>query len=359
MAVTAQAGIVGWGPQIGKGTIATVFHKHKATTIDLGMLDDVRMGALEIGGSPFPTFPYKAGYSIGGGFEIQPRMEDVLGWLLYSLMGDCSSAVVGTTDAYKHTFKPLAADTSAVKWMTLKKYIPKKDNNNSTDLGEIFTDCKPVAMTLDLAAEQPLSARMDFIGRTWTPVADTTAWTWANAAYEDWHSIPVGCEVGGFVKFTGGGLSDFVLPAVAARVTMVNQNLPLPQEKVIGSFGLEDVTIVTRQMAFDITVKWNDPELLLAIQGGANNATGWTSTPLVGELFLTAATATEIPDDSGENYRMEVEATNVVFQLNGPPVLAAGRAVMLRFMGTVMEPNSGAYAEVRVVNAKTAYTWPS
>lgn len=91
MAVSAQAGTVGFGPQEAKETRATRFYRHKATMVDLGILDDTRLGIPEIGGRPVPTFPYKAGVMVGGGLSLQPRLENTLGWLLRGLTGGYTS----------------------------------------------------------------------------------------------------------------------------------------------------------------------------------------------------------------------------------------------------------------------------
>ena len=143
---------------------------------------------MEIGSGPFPTFPYKAGYIIGGGVEMMPRLEDSVGWLLYSALGDHSvgAAVDGV---YPHTFVPDSTDKSLVNWLSLRKYIPQTEGDASTDLGELYTDCKPTNLTLTLPNDMPITARWDFMGRTFTLVDDISGWSWQNAAYEDWQSI--------------------------------------------------------------------------------------------------------------------------------------------------------------------------
>lgn len=515
MAVTAQAGIFGFGPQIAMESPATTFYRHKATLIDLGVLDDIRVGPLEIGSGPFPTFPYKAGYVVGGGVEIQPRLEDTLGWLLYAALGDVASS---GGPAYAHAFTPLAADQSFVRWMSLRKYIPQKEGDVTTDLGELYTDCKPVALTLTLANDAPVTARWDFMGRTFelidtfaagTPevantsdltrasnvvtvtttadhgfpsgasvvIAGTTsagtsfngtfsislisnvfnvvtatrasgivtmqsdaphnlangefvtiagctpasfngtyavtvidadefsyvkagpnestsvqgtithqpldqftfaqtggdesatgqgtatytpagqAWNWANT-YESWESIPVGCEVGGSITFTGGGLVGEVLPVVGARVTFANQPLDIRQEKVFGDSRLEDITIIQRQITFDCTIKWNNPELYRAILTGSTTGTEWASKPLTGSLAITAVGTDVIPATSTK-FSLAITAAEVMWQMNGPIQLAGGQAIMMRFTGTALEPSAGDYATFTLTNGASGYVWPT
>lgn len=433
MAVTAQAGIFGFGPQTAMNSVATTFYRHKATMIDLGMADDIRVGPLEIGSGPFPTFPYKAGYIVGGGVEIQPRLEDTIGWLLYAALGDVSTT---GSDPYTHDFKPLAADQSFVRWLTLRKYIPKKEGDEETDIGEEFMDCKPTSLTLNLANDAPVTARWDFMGRqhrlvprivaitqinptdltrssgvvTVTcgadhnlfpgdiiviagttpagfagtfPVASvptsttltylqagsdesTTVhgtldsgedWTWTNT-YESWESIPVGCEVGGYIQFTGGGMTNEALPVVGGRVTFANQNLDTRQEKVYGSPELEDITIIQRSITFDVTVKWNNPKLYRAIISGSQYGAAWASAPLTGSLDI-AAVGSGLIGSSSEKYELDITAAEVMWQMNGPIQLAGGQAVIMRFTGTALEPSAGNYATFSLKNGVASYTWPT
>ncbi|RUM47299.1 MAG: hypothetical protein DSY80_01045, partial [Desulfocapsa sp.] len=95
MAVTGASGTFSWGPQVAKGTVATTWYRHKAVMVDMAPIDDVRLGQLEVGSDPVPTFPYKAGVVSAGGALLQPRLEGDLGWLLYGMLGK-----VTTTDNY-------------------------------------------------------------------------------------------------------------------------------------------------------------------------------------------------------------------------------------------------------------------
>jgi len=432
MAVTAQAGIFGFSPESAKGSVGTTFYRHKATLIDLGLLDDVRVGPLEIGSGPFPTFPYKAGYVVGGGVEIQPRLEDTLGWLLYSALGDVTTTNP-STGVYKHVFAPDTTDLSFVRWLTLRKYIPKKEGDEATDMGEEYLDCKPIGLALTLPNDAPIAARWDFLGLShrfvpnigttisktnsdltrssnivtattttdhgfvpgdgvtiagadsgWngifgirstptsttftyyhegadgSPTASGTSdvgeqWAWDNT-YEDWGSIPVGCEQGGGITFNGGGINE-ELPVVGARIIFGNQSLDLRQEKVFGSRTLEDITIIQRLMTFDVTVKWNNPRLYQAIITGNQYDLDWASRPLTGVMDISMV-GTENIGSTNTKYQLDISAPEIMWQMNGPIQLAAGQAVMMRFTGTALEPTSGDYVSFSLYNGQSAYTWP-
>lgn len=357
MAVTAQAGIFGFGPQGAMEQAATQFWKHKATTVDLGVLDDIRVGPLEIGSGPFPTFPYKAGYVIGGGVELQPRLEDSIGWLLFATLG-AHSVGAATDGVYPHTFKP-DTDQSNVRWLSLRKYFPQKESDPATDLGMLFTDCKPTNLTLTLPNDAPITARWDFMGREYTMVPDITGWTWQNSAYEDWGSIPLGCETGGSIEFTGGDLSGESLPIVNARVSFGNQNLDIRQEKVYGSPSLEDITIIQRQMTFDCQVKWNNPDVFRNILTGSSTGVNWTSQALTGQVDIKTVATALAGSSLSQKFELDINAAELMWQLNGPITLAAGEAIMIPLTGTALEPASGDYATFMLYNEVADYSWPA
>jgi hypothetical protein len=188
-------------------------------------------------------------------------------------------------------------------------------------------------------------------------VPDIAGWAWENS-YEDWESIPVGCEVGGGITFTGGGLSGESMPVVGGRVTFANQNLDIRQEKVFGSPELEDITIIQRQITFDVTVKWNNPRIYRAILTGSVTGTEWASQPLTGSLAITLVSPGVI-GITAVKHSLVITAGEVMWQMNGPIQLAAGQAILMRFTGTALEPDAGEYATFTLTNGQDAYAWPA
>ena len=158
MAVTAMTGVVGFGPQPAKGTEASEYYRHKATQVDLGIIDDTRLGVPEIGGRPVPTFPYKAGVVVAGGMTLQPRLENTIGWLLRGLLGGYEvSETVGATE-----------DEDGV--------LAAQDLDGTTiaDIG--LTDppeARFISMKITLVADVPVTPT-----RILSLTGDTTTWTW-------------------------------------------------------------------------------------------------------------------------------------------------------------------------------------
>jgi hypothetical protein len=352
MAVTAQAGTVGFGPQPAKGTLATTWLRHRATLVDLAIIDPTQEGAPEVGGLPVPTFPYKTGPMVGGGLTLQPRLMDSLGWLLYGVLGSVESTETpGGSGLYNHVFKMLGGEETYVPWMSFRKHIPRKDNGVGTDLGEIYKDCKVMGFTLQLPNQEPLTSRLDVMGREATLDHDPTAWVWDNN-FEHWQSIPVACQTGGFLKVAGAEMA-----IVNASVGFQNVPLDPRQERVYGDPFLEDITILQRRMQYDMTVKWNNPDLYADIYTGATDGTEWSSAPKTGTFSVKAVSSVNM-DSEDEPYTLQIDADEVMMSPVGGITLAANQAVMMRFTGTALESDTN-FCSFTLRNKVTDYTWPA
>lgn len=460
MAVTAQSGIVGYAPQESKSTVAgytapTEYYKTKATLVDLAVLDDTRTGDDEVGGRPVPTFPYKAGVVVGGGLSIQPRLENIFGWLLYGAMGKVASTptalseacqsctltgvaqsavvagltqpagpsylvakfktaasgnltgnvvvngtvggsattetlafsaspaativraagtrklftaitsvdypagtsgdvvTVGFDDYVSHVFTIDNDNPSYVPWMTFTKHIPRYENDADSDIGEIFTDCKVVGISMSLAADRPINARVDVLGRTFALDPAPESWTYTNN-FEEYPTIPIGCETSGYIKVDGTEM-----PIVQANVAWQNVPLDTRMDRVYGDPFLEDITIVRRQLAFDLLVKWNDADLYRDVLTGSTTGTEWTAEPKVGTVEVLMSSYDPIVGGSGAKHSLKIYAQQVMLAMNGGITLAGGQAVMMRFNGVALDPASGDYAQITLKNGTLGYTWPA
>jgi len=370
MAITANAGLLGIGLQndgLKDGTITT-WYRHRAVGIDLSVMDDVRTGPPEIGGIPTPTMPYKAGYVVGGGATIYPRIESTLGWWLLSLFGASTKTDnkdiddTSVTGCYKHVFK-FFTQQAFVPYIGLRKLIPH--DTAASELGEDYKNCKLVGLTLNFPNDGPISARFDAMGMDFTLVEDpmTATWTFSNT-YEDWQSIPIATAqaagVGGYVKFTPSGESEVTLPVVAASATLANVPLDVRQERVYGSPKPADVTILSRVATYDLLVKWDNPDLYQQCLTGVAAGTAWSSTPLTGKVKIMAQTPSvmgtaplNIP------YKIRISSESVLLSQVGGIALASNQAVMLRFTGTAIAPSSGEYCQIEMHNkVATAYALP-
>lgn len=355
MSTTSLAGLLGFAPQPDKGESPTEFYRHYASSIDLSTLSDDRVGPPEVGDEPTPTIPYRAGVLISGGFAMNPRMEDVFGWLAYGLLGAVETTVdkniLGTTaaGANLHQFK-FDTDPGFVPWMTFYKKIPSLDTTK--DLLETYTDCKLVGATINFPNDGLINARFDVIGRI-PALAVNTAPTWDNA-FEDYQSIPIGSVINGYMTIPGYSATE--MPIIGATVQFSNGPLPLQQERVYGSPYLYDITPVLRVATVQCVVKWEDPEMYQAIMTGTTSGTAWTPAPFVHNFDIVAYSPHNIGATTSP-YAMRIRCASVMWQAS-PVVLAGNNAVMMQLTGTALR-NAGEYITLDVCNDTTAYTWPS
>ena len=351
MAVSAQSGVFSFGPMAGKGGTPPNWYRHRATMVDLSVLDETREGPPEVGGIAVPTFPYKSGPLVAGGFTIMPRYQSSFGFLLYALMGNLNSgADPYNLDVYDHVYNLNPTDSTYVPYLNFRKHIPRKDNGVDTDLGEIYKDCKIVGGTLALPNDMPLSLRLDVVGREFSLDHSPHSWTYANT-FEDWESIPVACQTGGYFNIGGE-----TLPVVSGSVSWQNVPLDLRMERVYGDPYIEDVTVIQRRLAYDIVVKWNNPALYAQVLGGGPTATGWSGKPHTASFEVKSVSSDNMPSET-EPYSLTIAATEVMMSQVGGITLAGNNAVMLRFSGVAID--SAEYATITLRNKVASYTWPT
>jgi len=361
MTVTAQSGILGFGPSAAKGTAVASgkWYRHKATLIDLAVLDDQRLGPPEVGGRPLPTLPYKAGAMVGGGATLNPRLQASLGWLLAGALGS-STSTSGSGGVKNHVMRINAASPGLVRWMGFRKYIYNDVAANG--LGETYQDCKITNLVLTLPNDGLVTARVDVVGRefaleenpTWGITSGSTGgWDPLYGEFENYTSVPIGSDTGGYINVPTFGN----LPVVQAQVGIQNMPLDPRMEKVYGSPYLEDVTIVSRAVTLDITCKWNDPDLYQKILTGSTSGTTWSATPFTTAISFYTKSPSNMPAESLP-YSLLVTVTEAMLSMQGGIQLAGNNAVMMRFTGTALDV-SGDYVTFGLVNQYANYTWPT
>jgi len=359
----AQSGILGFGPSAGKGVAVANgnWYRHKANNIDIGPDDDQRLGPNEVGGEPTPSFPYKAGVMVSGGAEINPRLQNSIGWLLYGALGSVETTS-GSGTLYHHEFKHSVTNPSYVPWMGVRKAIPQGSDAGEYALGETYQDCKLLSLVFNLPNDGLITARADWLGRlfsqeqdpTWNTISGSAGWASAGA-FESFPSIPISSVIGGYIyEPTYGNL-----PVVGASVSIVNQPLPVQQEKVYGSPYLEDVTIVTRAVTFDLIVKWKNPDMYRKILTGSASGTTWSATPFTSSLDLLSLSPDVITGTS-THYQLRAELSSIVLFPVGKVTLAGNEAIMQRYRGTAIQTGSATpYVKFTLTNEVAAYTWPT
>jgi len=361
MTTVAQAGIFGFGPSAGKGTAVQTgkWYRHKATLVDLAILDDQRLGPPEVGGRPLPTLPYKGGVMVGGGATINPRLEASLGWLLAGALGQSDTS--GSSGSIKvHSMRINQSLPGLVRWMGFRKYIPS--DTSGSDIGELYKDCKITNLVLTLPNDGLVNARVDVVGRefllepvpSWGNTSGSGGgWDPLYGEFEDYQSVPIGTDEGGYITVPDFG----ELPVVQCQVGIQNMPLDPRMEKVYGSPYLDDVTIVSRAVTIDLTVKWRDPTLYRRILTGSTSGTVWSAKPFTQAISFRTKSPFAMPGE-GSPYMLDIFVTEAMLALQGGIQLAGNNAVMMRFTGTALDV-AGDYVLFQLYNQFPGYTWPT
>ena len=227
MTVAASESIFAFGPQSAKGSWASTYYRHKASRVNVGPQQVIRQFPPEIGGGFHPTGAYKQ-MAFGSGQAIMnPRLENVVGWLMYAACGKISD-VEDTPEAgmYRHILTP-PDHTYDMPWMSLRRLIPGA-TGTSDNLGEPLLDCRCVGMRLACAPGAILTSAFTFVGRE--PKLSETgvdSWTWGNT-YETYPSVPLAHQ--GSLKI--GGSEN---KATNLVIDLVNSYTSPQEELIIGS----------------------------------------------------------------------------------------------------------------------------
>lgn len=359
MAVSAQDGVLSFGAQSAKDTIAATFYQHRASGIDLGIQSDDRLGPPEIGGLAVPTIPYRAGVMAVGGATIAPRLENTVGWLLHGAVGSWASTVdenvFGTseTDYVHHTFT-LPDPSTAIPYMTFRKKVPSETAGK--ELGEIYTNSKIVSFATTLPNDGLIQSRVDIMGTAEdTMFEDPSGWTYGNTEMETYESIPIGSVTGGYLQIPDYSASD--LPVTQARAILTNTPLPPADEKNFGSPYLDAVTVVNRAFAVDLLLKWKDQDLYRSILAGSTTATQWVAACWTEDLDIYTISPGSTPNTT-EPYALRIQASEVQYRVTGVG-LSGQDAIVLRVQGTAIAPASGEYVTFHLGNEQTDYSWPT
>lgn len=361
MTVLSSEGLVGFGGQTAKGTEATTWYRHAVARAALGPQQIVQQFPPEVEGGFHPTGAYKQMVLAGGQAVMYPRLENVLGWLLYATAGKLSTtADTPEVGMHRHTFTP-PDSAKDMKWLSLRRYIPGAAANQ--EIGEIMLDCRASAMRLVAAPGQVLNSTFTFVGREPDLIeeidaGDANAWVWNNAI-EDYTSVPLAHQGSLKVPASGGEQK-----ATGLTIDIINAYTPPQRELIIGSPYPDDFALLSQSMVVSWVYKWQDATLYKHILTSGQVAGGdghidWSPIVYTSNLEFIATSAADVSGLSNP-YRLRVTAPSLTWQSDGPPELMGGGWLALRFVGTAQrqtDPND--YFKIELDNESAGYTWPS
>jgi hypothetical protein len=360
MSVPAQRGAFIFALKVGKSDPAASpdWLTHKASDINLGVVQDQRTFPLEVGGDLTPNGGYKAGAFVAGGVSLQPRINgDAFPTLLYGLLGqDTVEDPVDDDDGITHTFS-MAPDQTFLPWLDIRKYIPS--GPGGTALGEEGLDCVVQSMRLTVPQNGIVQARFDFVGRIPRLVRGATGAGWTSGlTYDDDESVPVSCETTGSVELPSGT----ALPIQNLVVQFSNNTTTPQQELVIGSPHPDDFVVLSRAATIQATLKWDTPDVYERIVQLETAASAWSSRPWFTSFKAVVNSSKAAGAEAEGMFGMTLRAARVMWAVSGAPVLAGGDVLLLPITGTIMTPAPGdtdPYFAIDLVNEQEdAYASP-
>jgi len=356
MTVAASPSIFGFGGQTAKGTMATTWHRHKALRANVGPRQVVQQFPPELGGGFAPTGAFKSMAYGAGIASLHPRLEDVLGWLIYGAVGQLSGTnEIEAATVYRHVFTPPDTPTD-MKWMSIREYIPGA--TSSDELGTFILDARAAGIKFDLAPGGLLATTHTFAGREPSIMEDIDAlgtypWTW-NAEYETYESVPLAHQG----SLSLGGVAQ---SAAGVSVTLGNSFTAPQDELIVGSPYPDDIMLLQQVLQAQWVYKWQDHSLYQSIYSGTETADGsgyidWSPVVHTGSFELIINSPTNITGASYP-YRLRIYAPTMTWQCSGPPDLIGGDWLRLTFTGTAQDDSPT--FQIELDNEVSTYTWPS
>jgi hypothetical protein len=351
MSISAQRGRLAIGVQgveatPNQGVAATSYTSYALLSHSINLVQAQETLPPEIGGTALARGAYKTGYLVAGTATVVVRMTDI-GKLLYAATG--SAAVTGptATTMYTHTFK-MSSDNFFLPWLTIRRSVGGDAGTVSDYKVDQFLDCKVVSLRLSLPARGVLTAEIGFIGRESSVEDDIAIATPSDA------NFGLGC-VGEC------SISDFPnVTFMSAELSLMNQTTMPDVEQSIGTYTMDDVTVLARAANVRMMTRWSDRELFdgLAYGGG----TEWDPAPLSKQLTITSSSFEDIAGATAGNpysFSFVTGATNTI--LNYQPLeLQSGSVIMMGIDGTIIQPATGDAYTITLKNARsTSYATTS
>ncbi len=368
MSVTAQTGQFGIalnasGATRGNPPAAASWKRFRAMNVAAAPNVPTAMAPVEIGGPNVPTGAYKTNTWFGGRVSMAPRLFGDFGDILMAATGACTTVLGGAPPVLNtHTFT-FAANPAFIPFSGVRRTIP---NAAGVALGEQGNDCVLNALTFNFPQAGPITGDIDVTGLDWELEDDiATNWTgWDALLTEPFDTVPLTMAGGGITLPNWAADPDpgNPLPITGARVTIMNNTTSPQEEFIIGSYYPDDYATRQRVFLVEMTYKWRSPELYrLLINGNATGATlnTFVPCPAYTDFELSVQVPCENPTAPGEYEILTFRAPKMIWQMAQPVALAGDELIMLAVTGQAVEPASGNYFEIDVVNQQTEYILPA
>lgn len=332
------------------------WYRHPAPRIALGTLQEQLPFPPEVGGVIVTRGMYKQAYFGLVNVDLIPRLQASFGYLLKGLMGSASTVTDQDADGNSvtgvntHIFRYNPSDSAMQPWMAFRRFTPGE--SSAENYGETVFDAKINSLRLMVPAKGKVSAQLSAIGRDVQDIKDPT-WTYANTN-EATEGTPDSGRGGFFIE----GIN---YPITGATIDISNMLSTPDQEAIIGDFRMDDMIALMRGAQIRMVYKYENADLYLKLKNGSASATSWSSLPF-SNVSSTTSYAFDFRFSAPLNigttttpYQIRIRGGKVTWAVDGPPELAGASIIQQAFTGTVVEPPSGDFLQIVLVNGHSGY----
>lgn len=368
MTINAQGGEISFALQPGKygrkgitlfDAADLSYYKTRASAASIGFVQDQQIFPQEVGGLPVPTGSFKQQYFFGGDITMIPRLKEIFGILLLGALGAAATTTGvdslgnSVSGLNTHAFGFKSGEPAYQPWLSVRRMVPGRISAQNS--GEIGVDCKVQMLRFGIPARGKLQCNVGVMGRD-ALFDDAESWAYANAAYENDLSTPDS----GSGTFKIGGVE---YPIVGATIEIVN-GLTRPQdEAIVGDYRPDDFIALSRGVQIRLVYKYENDDLCRQIYTNGPDNVDWSAIPFYTETAGTVKafeayfqSPSDVPG-STVPYGIRFMADRVAWAMDGPPQLAGGAMLTASFVGTVLEPTSGSYIQIKLENAATGASY--
>lgn len=332
------------------------WYRHPTPRVALGTLQEQLPFPPEVGGVIVTRGMYKQGYVGFASVDLIPRLQASFGYLLKGLMGSASTVTNKDADnntvtgVNTHIFRYNPSDSASQPWMAMRRFTPGE--TAAENYGETVFDAKINSLRLMVPAKGKVSGQLSAIGRDVVDLKNPT-WTYANT-----NEATEGTPDSGRGGFFIGGVQ---YPITGATIDVSNTLSTPDQEAIVGDFRMDDMIALMRGAQVRMVYKYENADLYLKLKNGSASATTWSSLPFFNESSSTdyafdfRFTAPLNIGSTSTPHQIRIRGGKVVWSVDGPPELAGASIIQQAFTGTVVEPPSGDFLQVVLVNGHSAY----
>lgn len=350
MSVTSLAGGIGLGLQTAKGTVQSTVTYVPATQVDLNFEQNAEVYPFEVGGDYWQKDSYKSSVMGQGGFDALAR-PDSIGYMLKAFFGSCQTVAGPEAGTFQHTFtgRRTASGTwlgdGMLPWVTLVKNLAGR-------MAEQHSDARCASCRLNYPTANLVSYNAAFVAALPEEVNVPPTMVFdADAAFNTCTGL---VEVG----VQGGTAYDRTDPvngnnAKATSITIDLQNQLSTDEFSIGSYYLDDVTLMSKTASVQYELIMRDARLWREVyRNGAAGIGQWDPALFSGQLTVTSETAKPIVGATKGSLKVYIPKLDY---LALPTGLSGNELVRIGLRSQLTQGDLLAPIEITLINTVTSY----